>query len=87
MSPAPVSQVAYLHLHILINQRASLMLLDLVLFIYSCSLPLLELIILCLYPLLYLALLDEELLNFCPEVPIVQVLVLFCLLVHSHVWE
>ena len=87
MSPAPISKVAYLHLYVLIYQRASLMLLDFMLLIYSCSLPLLELIMLCLYLLLYLALLDEELLNFCPEVPIVQVLVLFCLLVHSHIWE
>ena len=86
MSPAPVPKIAYLHLHILINQRTSLMLLDLMLFIYSCSLPLLELILLCLYPLLYLALLDEELLNFGSKVPIVQVLVLFSLLVDSHVW-
>ena len=87
MSPAPISEVAYLHLHILINQRASLMLLDFVLLIYSCGLPLHELIMLCLYPLLYLALLDEELLNFGAEVSIVQVLVLFILLVHGHVWE
>ena len=87
MSPAPVSKIAYLYLHILINQRASLMLLDLMLFINGCSLSPLELIMLCLYPLLYLALLDEELLNLGSEVPIVQVLVLFNLLVHSHVWE
>jgi hypothetical protein len=86
MSPAPVPKIAYLHLHILINQRTSLMLLDLMLFIDGCSLPLLELILLCLYPLLYLALLDEELLNFGSKVPIVQVLVLFSLLVDSHVW-
>lgn len=87
MSPAPVTKIAYLHLNILINQRTSLMLLDLMLFNGSCSLPLLELIMLCLYPLLYLALLDEELLNFGSEVPIVQVLVLISLLVDSHVWE
>jgi hypothetical protein len=62
------------------------MLLDLMLFINGCSLPPLELIMLCLYPFLYLALLDEELLNLGSKVPIVQVLVLFNLLVNSHVW-
>jgi hypothetical protein len=87
MSPAPVPKIANLHLHILINQRTSLVLLDLMLFIYGCSLPLLKFIMLCLYPLLHLALLDEELLNFGSEVPIVQVLVLISLLVDSHVWK
>ena len=87
MSPAAIPEIAYLYLHILINQGTSLMLLDLMIFIYGCSLSLLKFIMLCLYPLLYLALLDEKLLDFGSKVPIVQELVLISFLINSHVWE
>jgi len=87
MSPATVPQITYLNLHILINQRPSLMLFHLLCLFNCLCLPSLKLLMLHGYPLLYLILLYKVLLYLSAEVTIIYKLILLSLLIHCQPWQ
>jgi hypothetical protein len=87
VSPAPVTQITYFDLNILINKGTSFVLFNLESFLCRCSLIPFVLIMLSLDAFLNLALLNKVLLDFCAKISIIKILIFFCFLVQSQVRE